>query len=73
MAKTGKKLHADRPVEWKISLPTSVTVPVSLLLSDPLTGLPKHGARSKLITQLLREWLEKQQKSAFQEATELDK
>jgi len=68
--KTGKKLHADRPVDWKLSLPTSITAPVSLLLSDPLTGVPKHGARSRLVAQLLREWLEKQQKSAFQEAPE---
>lgn len=69
----GRKLHVDRPVDWKISIPTSVTAPVSLLLSDPLTGVPRHGARSKLITRLLREWVEEQTKGAIQEAPELDK
>lgn len=68
--KGGKKQLADRPVDWKISLPTSITAPVSLLLSDPMTGRPKHGARSKLIAKLLRDWLETQRKSAFQEAPE---
>lgn len=66
----GRKKLVDPPVEWKLSLPTSITAPVSLLLSDPLTGLPKHGARSKLIAKLLQEWLDKQAKSAIQEAPE---
>lgn len=71
--KTGKKLHADRPVDWKLSIPTSVAAPVSLLLSDPLTGRPKHGARSRLVTRLLREWVQQKQKGAIREAPELDK
>ena len=70
--KGGKKKLADRPVDWKISLPTAVTAPVALILSDPLTGLPKHGARSKLIESLLREWLVKQAKGAIQLAPEED-
>ena len=57
----GRKAKADRPVEWKISVPESVVAPVSLLLSDPLTGRPAHGARSQLVTRLLREWLMQQQ------------
>ena len=72
MAKTGKKPHSDPPVNWKLSLPQSLTASVALILSDPLTGLPKHGARSKLIEQLLREWLAKQAKSAIREAPEKD-
>lgn len=72
MARVGKKPHADPPVNWKLSLPQSVTAPVALILSDPLTGLPKHGARSKLIEQLLREWLAKQAKGAIREAPEKD-
>lgn len=62
MGKGGKKQHADRPENWKLSLPQSVTAPINLLLSDPLTGLPKYGARSRLVERLLREWLEKQAK-----------
>lgn len=54
----GKKKHTDRPVEWKISIPESIAAPVELLLLDPVSGKPKHGARAKLITQLLSKWLE---------------
>ena len=68
----GRKKLVDPPVEWKLSLPLSVTAPVSLLLSDPLTGLPKHGARAKLITKLLQDWLDTQKKGAMQEAPEQD-
>jgi len=58
----GKKKHLDPPVEWKINIPTSVVAKVELLLMDPLTGRPRHGARSKLMASLLKEWLDKQQK-----------
>lgn len=67
---TKKRKNLDRPVEWKLSLPQSVTAPVALLLTDPLTGLPKHGARARLVTQLLKEWLDNQRKSAIQLASE---
>lgn len=60
----GKRKRYDRPTEWKLSLPLSTTAPVSLLLADPLTGLPKHGARARLVTMLLNEWLEKQRKES---------
>lgn len=56
----GRKSLTDRPVEWKISVPSSVVAPISLLLTDPLTGRAAHGARSKLVTRLLREWLIRQ-------------
>ena len=57
MARRGKKPHADPPTEWKVSIPTSVAARIELLLSDALTGKPKHGARARLITTLLTEWL----------------
>jgi len=53
----GRKTLTDRPVEWKVSIPSSIAAPTALLLSDPLTGRPRHGARAELITRLLREWL----------------
>jgi hypothetical protein len=62
MARRGRKPHADPPVEWKISIPQSVAAPVELLLTDAFTGKPKHGARAKLITELLTNWLEEQRK-----------
>ena len=60
MARRGKKPHADPPVEWKVSIPTSIAAQVELILTDPLTGKPKHGARAKLIAQLLRTWVDEQ-------------
>ena len=58
----GKRARLDKPREWKLSLPSSVAIPVELLLSNPLTGKPAHGARARLITKLLREWLSSQRK-----------
>lgn len=54
----GKKPNVDPRVEWKISLPSSVATEVMLSLPrDYAKGKVKHGARSELITQLLRAWL----------------
>lgn len=53
----GRKSLSDPPTEWKVSLPSSVAAQVELRLVDPLTGRPRHGARAKLITRLLRGWL----------------
>lgn len=51
------KPRTDRPTEWKVSIPSSVAAEIELRLTDPLTGKPKHGARARLVTQLLRSWL----------------
>ena len=63
MAKLGRKPHADKPRQWKITLPDSIATQVELLLCDAMTGKPAYGARGDLITKLLREWLEKQYKN----------
>ncbi len=57
----GRPQLSDPPIEWKISLPSSVAAQIELHLLDPLSGKPKHGARSKLITRLLRTWIKSQQ------------
>lgn len=62
MARPGKKPHHDKPVEWKVSIPSSTAARVALILADPLTGQPKHGARGRLINQLLVQWLKEQSK-----------
>lgn len=51
------KLH-DTPVEWSISIPTSLAAKVELMLFDPMTGKTKFGGRSALIQQLLRAYVE---------------
>lgn len=52
----GRKLPYDR-VEWKISLPAHVAARVELRLPAPAGGKPRYGARSRLVEQLLDEWL----------------
>ena len=47
----------DRPVEKKLSLPTSVVSRVEEQLRDPLTQRAPHGAWARLITLLLIGWL----------------
>lgn len=54
-----RKRHLDEPVQWFIHIPKSLAAKVELLLADTATGQPRYGARSALIQQLLREWLEK--------------
>lgn len=66
MARRGRKPHADPPTEWKVSIPTSIAAKVELLLTDPYTGKPEHGARSRLLTQLLVNWLANKEKENTQ-------
>lgn len=47
----------DRPVEKHLPLPTSLVAEVELRLYSELEGKVPHGAWSKLITQLLQEWV----------------
>ena len=61
MVRLGRKPHSDPPEYWKIAISQSTASTVGLLLSDPLTGKIKHGARAKLINRLLREWIAEQQ------------
>lgn len=57
---SGRRPHLDPPVEWKVTIPTSVAQRVEIALVDPARGKPRFGARAQLITQLLREWLARQ-------------
>ena len=67
MAKAGRKPHTIPPVTWKCQVPTDVAAKVDLLLQDPLRGVPVYGARSALVTQLLRNWLAQFEQAASPE------
>ena len=54
----------DKPVEKCISLPSSIVSLVDAQLADRLTNRPPHGAYSKLVTALLRAWLDGEVKVA---------
>lgn len=45
------------PIQWKISLPREVAASVEEELFDPIMGRATYGARSRLVTHLLDEWL----------------
>lgn len=56
----GRKARVDRPVRKVIYIPESLAAQVDLLLFDPLMGKTRYGELSKVATELLREWLDKQ-------------
>jgi len=49
---------ADPPVEVSVSIPTTLLDKIDLLLFDPVRGRVRYGARSKLIQQLLKRWVD---------------
>lgn len=57
MTKLGRKPNAVPTIDWKCYVPVNIAAQVDLLLTDPLTGKPKLGARSELVTKLLMAWL----------------
>lgn len=68
MPRRGRKPHTDPPVRVEITVPQTVIAKLDLLLSDPLTARTKYGARSRLITRLIREWLLTKQKETKETA-----
>lgn len=62
----GKLPSLDRPEKKKINLPSSLVARVDLLLYSELEQKVPHAAWSKLIQQLLGEWLEKVEQGAQQ-------
>lgn len=56
----GRRKYTDKRVREVLSIPESVLCKVELLLFDPMKGKVQHGAKSALVTQLLREWVAKQ-------------
>jgi len=62
MSRLGRPQNVVPPIEWSISLPSDLAAQVELLLLDPMRGKPKVGARSKLIEQLRRGWIEERKK-----------
>lgn len=44
-------------MSWKLSVPESIGAQFELITLDPLTGNQIKGARSKIITELMRAFL----------------
>lgn len=45
---------------WKLTLPATLAGKLEHVLTDDLTGRPIYGARVKLVTALLEDWLAEQ-------------
>lgn len=58
MAKPGRPALLTPTVEWKVRVPVDLAAKADLLALDPLRGTITYGARSALITRLLREYLD---------------
>ena len=48
----------DRVARWKLSINEEIAAKVDLYMFDPITLRPRYGERSRLVEQLLTEWLE---------------
>ena len=55
--KAGRKPDADPSVRWDLYIPSTLAASVELLLKDPVRQKVKYGARSELIEELLRGWI----------------
>ncbi len=58
MAKAGRPSLLIPTVEWKVRVPVDLAAKADMLHLDPVRGIIKYGARSELITELLRAYLE---------------
>lgn len=68
----GRRPKLDRPVHKRTHIPESVLNEVEILLADPLTGRPRHGAFSALVTMLLKQWLTTQRITPFPTEDEVE-
>jgi hypothetical protein len=57
MAKRGRKALSMPTVEWKCRIPIDLAAKIDLLHLDPVKGTIEYGARSALVTQLIRAFL----------------
>jgi len=56
--KRGRKALTIPNIDWKIRMPSDLAAEVELLLFDPVKEEVTYGARSALIEELLRDWVE---------------
>lgn len=62
MSRTGRPPNTVPSTRWDVYLPVDIAAQIELLLLDPVRQKVKHGARSELIAQLLRDWLKEQKR-----------
>lgn len=55
----GRPALAMPTVDWKLRIPQDIAVKIDMICLDPLRGCVAYGERSKLVTRLLLEELER--------------
>ena len=60
----GRKPALDPTIPWKIRIPSSLAKEIEAELRDPIFDRVVYGARSKLVVQLLRAWLQERRAEA---------
>ena len=63
MSRRGRPSKLIPTTEWKCHIPVDIAAKVDMLHLDPVRGTPAYGARSALVTHLLREYLDKLRKN----------
>lgn len=51
----------DLQKPWKLNLSATLAGKTEYLLTDPITGKPKYGARVRLVEALLERWIAEQE------------
>ena len=64
MAKRGRKPLAIPTVDWKVRIPVDIACKIDMITLDPVRLCTSYGARSELVTILLREFLATREKPA---------
>jgi hypothetical protein len=57
-----RSANPDLMIDWKVPLPATLAGSVEHELMNPITGKPRYGERSKLISYLLADWLSRRGK-----------
>lgn len=63
MAKVGRKPLMIPTTDWKIRIPVDLAAKADMLFLDPVRGNIQYGARSALVTELLRKHIDSLQKA----------
>lgn len=73
MGKVGRPPLLIPTVAWKLKIPAPLAVKLDMLVFDPVKGINAYGQRSALVTRILREYIERLEKSPEELAALVDK
>lgn len=55
-----RPFNHQRPVPWKLRIPADLAAAVEEMNFNHLTNRPRYGSKSKLVTELLRRYVDEQ-------------